>query len=337
MKVKRVLDNVIDFITSSVDNKLLFYISKFIDEGMNELEKAIVIYLKLGEILVYSQEFSLNHDYSKINLVKDISLDNNLVICKNWAILYYRILKHFNIEARVVKNKNHYRVEMEIADTIYSADATGYGGMAGYYSMSDIARIKCGFKIEKFVLVSVSKSSDTLLFSNAYENLVNTINDVYKKLNMKYIKPDKLNESRNKVVDYVFRKSNKFGLGSEEDIQERINVINRYWCLNLITSSLEKVQLFNYFFYSVFDGYDEDGTKCYNIYSSSDLKGPIYKLIVVEVDFKYYYYLDNGKKFLRYSKQELIAEMNKRKVVLNDYINVLGDDCEFDFYKLKVK
>ena len=65
---------------------MIDYVSMFVEDDMSVLEKAISIYICLGETVKYSPYFCLTHDYNKINMVRDINSLNNDVICKNWAM-----------------------------------------------------------------------------------------------------------------------------------------------------------------------------------------------------------------------------------------------------------
>ena len=93
MGIKRRIDSIKDKFTNKIDDKMINYISRFVYEDATSLENAISIYLALGDILCYSPYFCLTHDYNKTNMVRDINEENNEMICKNWAILYYRLLK----------------------------------------------------------------------------------------------------------------------------------------------------------------------------------------------------------------------------------------------------
>ena len=61
MNIKRVIREKLDDLFNKVDSKLLEYIDRFIKEDMTDIEKALVIYLCLGDVLYYSPLFSLSY------------------------------------------------------------------------------------------------------------------------------------------------------------------------------------------------------------------------------------------------------------------------------------
>lgn len=327
MKLERVLNNLSDRFSNKIDDSIIQFIDKNLTFEMNDLEKAITIYLCLGDMLYYSPEFSLLYNYDIVSPVKDISIDNNEIICKNWSILFHKLLQRYNVQSKLVRKNAHYRVEIIINNVIYSADATGYGGGGLYYSMSDISRIKYGFKIQKFVVSATVDPYDINLFNESYHNLNSTINNIYKKQNRKYYSESRIDLLKCKVIKLIFNNAQKVGVGSLEDIDYRIKMINRFWRLNIREFPLEKAQLFNFFFGDLFEDYDENDYfeyKSFNIYSRVEDRILIYKLIALDIDGKYYYYLDDGKTFKRYTVEELLLEFKERKVKVSDYVNIPG-------------
>ena len=146
---------------------------------------------------------------------------------------------------------------------------------------------------------------------------------------------DRINSFVDKVMRIVERNGNEVGFGSKDDIEYRIKLINRFWKLSLNNSSFEKMQLFNSYYKIVFSDYDEYQTKCYNVYSVVDGNVCIYKLIAIEINDSFYYYLDDGKEFKEYSVKELLFEFTKRNVMIKDYIEIIGINSGLDTFKLK--
>ena len=106
----------------------------------------------------------------------------------------------------------------------------------------------------------------------------------------------------------------------------RIKVINRFWGLNIIQTPVEKVQLFNAFYKFIFDDFTtfEFQSKCYNVFAYKNHKLVIYKLLVLEVNGIYYYYLDDGKKFTYYTRDDLLKEFMKRNVRITEFTEIMG-------------
>lgn len=338
MKWKRIKDNLSDKFSNKIDEGILNYIDGHIDDNMSELEKSIIIYLCLGDILSYSPEFSLFYNYNKVLPVKDVTLDNSEIICKNWSILYHKLLKRYNINSKLIRKGAHYRVEIVIDNVIYSADATGYGGGGFYYSMSDIARIKYGFKIQRFIVANTVDYNNMSLFEESYKSLNGIVSDIYRKQGRKYYSDTKIDLLKCKVIKLIVGNAKKVGIGTFEDIDYRIKMINRFWGLDISQFPLEKVQLFNSFFKDLFEDYEEYGlyeVKSFNIYARVDDKVVIYKLLAFDIDNEFYYYFDNGKQFERYSKKELIEEFRIRNVRMSEFTEIPGIYGELEFHKVK--
>lgn len=333
---KKLFNSLEEKFSRSIADEMLMYIKNNLNTNMSSLEKAISIYLLLGDVLSYSPSFSLNNDYSYAIKTSEIDLVNNEIICKNWANLYVRLLKYFKINASVVKDGAHYRVMISLNNVLYSADATGYGSLNGFYSMSDIARIKFGFKIERFVVAGTVDPNDVNLFSKGYKELTDTIDMVYCKQSRKIFDNKKIGLLLDKMYCCIENNSHRVGLYTKDDINYRIKMINRFWNFNYKNGLLEKMQLFNKFFPAVFEWYEDHERKSYNLYAVIDGKTIIYKLIVVCIDDVCYYYLDDGEKFLEYSVLELIEEFKKRNVVLGNYVEIWGleADSRIDEFKL---
>ncbi len=339
MGIKKSLTSIADKFTNKLDDKMIEYVSKFIHDDMSTLEKAICIYICLGDVLRYSPYFCLTHDYNKINMVRDINPVNNEMICKNWAILYHRLLKYYGIKSKVCRLTAHYRVEMEDDGVVYGMDATGYGGNHYAYTLSDITRIKCNLKINGFIVSRTVDVRDRSKFSEAYNNLTHTIDKVYERLGMKLVSDERLDSLKYKVGRLVKEHARVFGIGSNTDVNYRIKVINRFWGLDIIQSPVEKVQLFNAFYKFIFDDFTtfQYQSKCYNVFAYKDHELVMYKLLVLEIDGIYSYYLDDGKKFSYYDKQDILKEFRDRNIRITEFTDIIGLYGFADMYKMKMK
>ena len=340
MGIKRNIISIADKCTSKVDKNMIEYVSRFVSDDMSDLEKAISIYLCLGDVLNYNPYFALTHDYKKTNMVRDINLDNNNMICKNWSILYYRLLKYFGVKAKVDRNHAHYKVNLTIDGIIYNMDATAYGGHGFYYCLSDTARIKFGFRISRFTAFDTVKSEDYDLLKGASKDLDKLIDKVYEKQNRKVIPNERIMSLKDRIVDRVQTHGRVVGVGSLSDIEYRIKIINRLWGLNINSEGqVEKIQLFNSFFKYLFEDYEDYGclSKSYCLFAYKNHKLMIYKLIAIEVDHDYYYFIDDGKQFKQYTREEVIAEFRKRNARISEFTEVPGLFVGLQQYKVKVK
>ena len=83
MSVKRRLIGIADKFTNRIDNKMKDYVSKFVNDSASDLEKAISIYLCLGDVLCYNPLFILTYDYDSTQMVRNINPENNEMVCKS--------------------------------------------------------------------------------------------------------------------------------------------------------------------------------------------------------------------------------------------------------------
>ncbi len=332
----KIMNNLIEKIDNRIDSKLISYIDRYIDDSMGDIEKAIVIYLVLGDVLVYSPEYSIYYDYSILGKVKDINLDNNFIICRSWSLLYHRILKRYGIFSKVIKTGSHYRVELVKDGTFYSADATNYGGNRMYYGMSDLAKIKYGFRIERFHVTGIVDPYDCELLVKKHKELDNLIEEIYKKQGRKYISSDKVKLLTNKVLKKLDDNSSIVGEGTLKDVQFRMKMLNRFWRLNISEYAVEKIQLFNSFFFSIFEDESYYESNCYTVYDNSDGKIKSYKFIVFDsLEFGTIFYLDNGREFVQYNYKELIDEFRKRRLFMKEHTRVVGLEESFQEFRLR--
>lgn len=339
MNIKRTVQSITDKFTNKVDKKLIEYISRYISDDMSVLEKAVSIYLCLGDVLHYSPHFALTNDYGKLSLPCEISLENSEMICKSWSHLYHRLLKHFGIDSKIVRKRTHYKVEMVLDNVIYSMDGTCYGGTGFYYSMSDTARIKFGFKIERFMVAGTVDPYDINKYKSAIDKLDTAIDSIYKRQNRKVIPGKRAIDMKNRIVDRVQTHGREVGVGTLDDINYRLKIINRFWGLNITESPLEKVQLFNTFFRYLFEDYEDYDyeTKSYNVFGYENHKLKIFKLIAIEVNGEYYYFFDDGKKFHLYDRKQVIEEFWKRNMRITEFTEVLGIYTGLEVYKIRMK
>lgn len=125
-------------------------------EGLNDLEKARYIYLKLAMYLSFNTTY---HNTTDLNFATiytqgektDISLFNsNQVICKNWAAIYSSLLSKVGV-SNTIFSSGHSSVNFEYDGKIWVADAT-----IGTYT--DLSRIRYGDKTFNFG-ISISQNA----------------------------------------------------------------------------------------------------------------------------------------------------------------------------------
>lgn len=87
-------------INEELENEIL----KDIPSEYNNLEKAIHIYIKMCKLFTYDEEYyvksykgEFNSKHRKIDYVKEITLQNNRVVCYEFNIIYSKLLNDLNI------------------------------------------------------------------------------------------------------------------------------------------------------------------------------------------------------------------------------------------------
>lgn len=332
MKNGNYIIEIFDNLVNRVDNDLFMYLKINLNDEMSFLEKALAIYLYLGDVLCYSPLFNLTANYDNTSLTRDVNFNNNEIMCKSWSFLYHRILTKMGISSKVVKSRFHYKVYIFIDDVIYQADATAYGNYGLCYSMSDIARIKCGFRIEKFTIYKKSSNNNGHTVDEE-KKLSDTIDKVYGLQKRKVYPSKRINSIVSRVMGLVEKNRTNVGSGTEEDILYRIKLINRFWRLDLTNAYVEKMQLFNSYFGVVFGDLDEYEVGCFNMYANTSNGYAIYKLIVLDINDTFYYFLDNGKEFEYCDSSKLVEKIRNEELMSASGVDIPGLYSIANLYK----
>ncbi|MBQ6687546.1 MAG: hypothetical protein IJN03_03380 [Bacilli bacterium] len=135
---------------NGLDSELVSVVMQNVEGLNNPLAKARAIYLNLAKVLCYDEHapaYNQNLDNPTMQDIyfkntSDITLKNNRVTCNTWALVYTEFLKNIGIDAKVVGNGKHKKVEFEIENTIYTADATNSFLDKDNIYLNDFTRIK---------------------------------------------------------------------------------------------------------------------------------------------------------------------------------------------------
>ncbi|MBP3840765.1 MAG: hypothetical protein IK997_01415 [Bacilli bacterium] len=131
-------------------------ILKDMPDGLNNLEKARYIYLKLAMYLNFNTAYQNTSDFNRAKLYSNginastLDFNSNQVICKEWAALYSELLTDVGVP-NIIVSSGHSSVNFIYDGKIWGADATN-----GTYT--DLSRIKYGDKTFNF---GISLSQDT--------------------------------------------------------------------------------------------------------------------------------------------------------------------------------
>lgn len=308
-----------------VDEEIINYVDEKMIPLDNKLEQAINLYLLLGNVLKYNEQYDFYRDYRKTLGFVNVNLLKNYVICSEWATIYVKLLKRYGIKAKVVSEEAHYYVALEIDNITYVADATIYGVWDHQYFLSDLTNIKSGFKIKQFSLISGSNPLNEFATEREKEDLENTILKVYQKTNRKII-PD---ERIKKIVDSVHKriKNNTGIVGkfSADDINYRLALLQRLKGINSVNTPVEKKQLINKLGEQVFFDVKRSNYKSLTL---CNLKNEIvyYKLFIITDENNVYYFLETDDSFLFFGDTNLLLDE-----LLERNLGIKREDCFSDF------
>lgn len=301
----------------NVDESIINYVKESLVKLDNQLEIAIGIYIKLCKIFSYSTKFVVDQDYSLVEDLSKITIDNSEVVCLHWAIIYSKLLGMYGIENELVGDDSHIYVKVSVDNYVIRVDAVEYGNVRGKYIVSDLALSKMGLKIKSFNTMSKAKN----------EQLSEIIDEVYRKLNIELYNTEKFERVLNKFKKYLIikrknRLMNNENLIDREDIISRIKFVNYFYNLGKDVPEVEKTQFFIKYCAELFEGFD-----CFNFRSVSlkeyDNNYGLLRLIVCkDGNGNCYYFLESKNGFIEYTKEEIMDEIQERNLYFKD--NVYG-------------
>lgn len=135
-------------------------------EDLSELDKAIYVYIKLCKTLTYDEEFyvfdqseEIAKEHMDIKHIKEITPNNNRVVCYEFNAIYAKLLSELgiNLETKERKNKNfsgaHVNLSFRCGKYLIKADS-----VTAIFE-SDMTRAKLNQPLQG--LECINKSSDT--------------------------------------------------------------------------------------------------------------------------------------------------------------------------------
>ena len=293
--------NLKNIFSKKINSDILSLIDKKVSMFDNKLEKAICIYLLLGKYLTFDYFFFLYTDWRRRNRYYDISLDNREIMCYEFSRIYSKLLEKYGIDALIVGNSTgHYYVSFNIDNVSYNADITAHDIINSKYSMTDFMNIKANFRIKKFT--AVFNYNDLDLLDKNREDLNIAIEKVYSKLGISF-------KRDGEVIKYIALlkqeiPENRF---TTQDINIRINLLNRAISNFDNIDSFEKTLLYKFFIYNIFDDYDISKCRTNRIILKNNDNYDIYLLLSVEdASGKIYHFFELDGKFVYFEKRELL-------------------------------
>lgn len=151
----------------SINPELKSKILESIPEGLDNLQKAIFIYMKMCEILTYDDEFyAVNQQgvvafkHEKIDHINEITLSNNRVVCYEFNAIYSVFLKQLGFNYRTISRGymddfggGHAFLTFKSGEYIIKVDSVT-GVLNG-----DIPRVKQKLPLEGIIILNKNKDT----------------------------------------------------------------------------------------------------------------------------------------------------------------------------------
>ena len=166
-------------------------------EGLNDLEKARFIYLKLALYLDFSTKYNNTNSVEFLKMSYSGTNPENQrekqIICKNWAHIYSSLLTEAGVKNKVI-DQHHSYVLFEYDGKVWVADAT-------YGSYTDLSRIRYGdstFYFGVCVSQDMNKPLNHVVPFNSYNRILDEID---KKFDFYQVKRESFKKLQSKLEE----------------------------------------------------------------------------------------------------------------------------------------
>lgn len=273
---------------------LVNYIDNNLPELEGKLEQAIVIYILLNSILCYDDRYIKSNSLKETEKVNNISKENPYTVCRQWAIIYQKLLEYYHISSSVYGN-HHLSVVIFINDVIYHADGFNME------DLSDVARVHFGLRIKEFNVVDIKDWS--IIKERIKENeLEKKIGDVYQKLQIKPKTEEELEGRLRSLATYL---ANRNQSNTKQEINKRIRLVN--WFYHLFSkANIEKYQFTKKYDHYLFDDFPKDAIRRTSIYDASNKNIKLLKVYKIkDVEDNIHFFIQHENKFQEYNILEI--------------------------------
>lgn len=317
-----------EFIYKDINQNIYDYIDKSLPKDIDgNLEKSIAIYVLLVSIFRHNGEFIIYEDESLLKDISSIGISNNEIVCWEFALIYYKLLKKYNIDVDLngIGILGMHVNNNVIADNIpFNVDPISFRTNRAEKRLSDIARAQFGLLVSSIKLLAddyfdkykyLSMDEISKMIASDYKKLDKTIENVYKKLGKDYVREDdfvKLVNTYNSNTKRRLERNKQIENGNiyhtKEDIDYRISTINYFYNMNIKKNNIEKVQFMTKYINMIFSDFESSDFNFISlIQRGDDNKSKWLKLIVVnDSDGRSYYYVEKDNGFNECSKEELV-------------------------------
>ena len=291
-----------EFIYKDINQNIYDYIDKSLPKDIDgNLEKSIAIYVLLVSIFRHNGEFIIYEDESLLKDISSIGISNNEIVCWEFALIYYKLLKKYNIDVDLngIGILGMHVNNNVIADNIpFNVDPISFRTNRAEKRLSDIARAQFGLLVSSIKLLAddyfdkykyLSMDEISKMIASDYKKLDKTIENVYKKLGKDYVREDdfvKLVNTYNSNTKRRLERNKQIENGNiyhtKEDIDYRISTINYFYNMNIKKNNIEKVQFMTKYINMIFSDFESSDFNFISlIQRGDDNKSKWLKLIVV--------------------------------------------------------
>lgn len=327
-----------EFIYKDINPDIYDYIEKSLPEDITDnLEKSIAIYILLVSIFRHNGEFIIYEDESLLKDISSIGISNNEIVCWEFALIYYKLLKKYNIDVDLngIGILGMHVDNNVIADNIpFNVDPVSFRTNKFKKRLSDIARAQFGFSVSNIKLLVdnyfykfqyLSMNDVSKIIASDYKKLDKTVENVYKKLGKDYVKEDdfvKLVDTYNSNTKRRLERNKQIKGGNiyhtKNDIDYRISTINYFYNMNIKKNNIEKVQFMTKYINMIFSDFESNDFNFISLIQRDDgNKSKWLKLIMVsDSDNRSYYYVEKDNGFYEYGKEDLVCYFKANNISL---------------------
>lgn len=290
---------------ASLNQSLVNYIDNNLPELEGKLEQAIGIYVLLNSILCYDDRYIKSKSFKEIEKINNINEENPYSVCRQWAIIYQKLLDYYNIKSSVHGNY-HLSTVIFINDVIYHTDGFNME------DLSDVARTHFGLRIKKFNVLDI-KDWNILKERIKEKELENKIDIVYQKLHIKTKTEEELETRLEKLTTYLASRNNFI---TKQEIQKRIRILNWFY-QHYSRTNIEKYQFTKKYDHYLFDDFPKDVIESTSIYDSSNENIRLLKAYrIKDIENNMHFYIQGTAGFREYNISEIEANLTNEMCIL---------------------
>lgn len=303
-------DITIEEIETPLNEEIIQYIENNLPQSINDsLEKAIAIYILLGDIVSYDVRYIKEKDPTILEKINNITLQNNQITCRQWALIYHKLLNYYHIQSNLY-GEGHLSVILPVNNSIIKTDGFEFNQEKREY---DVERIKFGIKIKDFKVMETASQNEQDK-KNKQNLLEEKIEKVYKSLNRKVITEEEWHKKLKRISNHL----KKFSRGvNKTEAKKRIALLN--WFLNLPLgkdANMERYQYITSYLHFLFDDFPFTAVKTTSLYEETENNIKLLKAIkITDENNNPHYYLERQNKFEEYSKEQIKELMDSNILI----------------------